>query len=244
MTSLSRKFQTDLPLPEGLAACAEAIHGLGWHIAAVEGKRIVSYPGLGAERSPKIEVGLEGLAEETVIRITGNDTAEHPLSEADLIPYLDRVRDSIQTSIEQAADLGEPDWLEYEVAEGWGGEGVPPKRSRSVKQKAGSAVGLLGALFGFVVVLSQLILWGGTSLGVVHEYCLDNNASAASGTVKVDTKWTYILWPPLFLDALDPPGRCVRNTPLREGLDSLGIWKLPSPEEQVRQHVLDQVRGQ
>ena len=54
--------------------------------------------------------------------------------------------------------------------------------------------------------------------------------------------WTYIVWPPLYFSAADPPGRCVRNTPLHEALSHLGIWKLPSPTVQARRHVASQLR--
>jgi hypothetical protein len=60
--------------------------------------------------------------------------------------------------------------------------------------------------------------------------------------VVVDKHWTYILWPPFTFASDDPPGRCVRNSPIRQGLDAVGVWKLPSPEEQVREHVAAQLR--
>jgi hypothetical protein len=104
-----------------------------------------------------------------------------------------------------------------------------------------SALAVLGGIVGFIFLLSQVVFWGGTSLGVVHEHCLDVGASEASRSVEVDSKWTYILWPPLTFGAIDPSGRCVRNTPLREGLSAVGIWDLPSPEEQVRDHIQDQL---
>jgi hypothetical protein len=75
-----------------------------------------------------------------------------------------------------------------------------------------------------------------TFSGVAREHCLDVNAYKRSGTVKVDSQWTFILWPPLMFAADDPPGRCVRNNPTRVALDSLGIWSLPSPEAQVQKH--------
>ncbi|MGH2963822.1 MAG: hypothetical protein ACRDMH_00355 [Solirubrobacterales bacterium] len=105
------------------------------------------------------------------------------------------------------------------------------------------ALGFLGSILLFLFLLVQIIFWGGTSLGVVHEHCLDSNASQASGQVVVDSHWTYILWPPLFFAAADPAGRCVRNTPLREGLDAIGIWSLPSPEQQVHDHIESQLQS-
>jgi hypothetical protein len=94
---------------------------------------------------------------------------------------------------------------------------------------------LLGLLLTFVFLSS--------SLGVVREYCLNAAATRATQTVVVDKHWTYILWPPLVFAGNDPPGFCVRNTPARQALDAIGIWKLPSPEEQVREHVAAQLRS-
>jgi hypothetical protein len=42
-------------------------------------------------------------------------------------------------------------------------------------------------------------------------------------------------------DVRPPSGLCVRNSPLRVGLDAVGIWKLPSAEDQVRAHIIDQL---
>jgi hypothetical protein len=108
-------------------------------------------------------------------------------------------------------------------------------------RKATEALGaIIGGLLGLVVSVAVF----STSLGVVREYCLNIPASQAAHAVVVDKHWTYILWPPLVLSGDDPPGRCVRNTPLRQALDALGIWKLPSPEEQVRRHVVEQLQHQ
>lgn len=101
-----------------------------------------------------------------------------------------------------------------------------------------------GLLLGFILLLPQVLLWGGTSLGVVREYCLDESASVATKSVQVDSSWTYVVWPPLLFANSDPPGRCVRNSPLREGLSAIGVWDLPSAEKQVKQHIEDQLRGQ
>ncbi|HEY8083316.1 MAG TPA: hypothetical protein VIE64_07150 [Solirubrobacterales bacterium] len=104
-----------------------------------------------------------------------------------------------------------------------------------------SALAVLGTTLGFLFLFAQIIFWGGTSLGVVHEYCLDEQASRATNSVQVESSWTYILWPPFFFANVDPAGRCVRNSPLREGLNAVGIWHLPSPEEQVSDHIEDQL---
>jgi hypothetical protein len=98
--------------------------------------------------------------------------------------------------------------------------------------------GAIGALLALTFLVVQLTLGS----GVVREHCLDVKASQATGTVQVDSHWTYIVWPPLYFAAMDPAGRCVRNTPLHEALSYVGIWKLPSPTEQVRRHVTSQLR--
>ena len=76
--------------------------------------------------------------------------------------------------------------------------------------------GAFGSFLGILFVLAQVVFWGGTSLGVVREYCLDVPASKATTSVQVEASWTYILWPPLVFANADPSGRCVRNAPLRE----------------------------
>lgn len=78
---------------------------------------------------------------------------------------------------------------------------------------------------------------------MVREHCLDLDASSRA-EADVDSKWTYILWPPLTFANLDPAGTCVRNSPLREALGALGIWELESPEEQVREHIQEQLDEQ
>lgn len=105
-----------------------------------------------------------------------------------------------------------------------------------------TALTWLGALIGLLFLLAQVVLFFGSSSGVVREYCLDGNASRATNSVQVESSWTYILWPPLFLANVDPPGRCVRNSPLREALGAVGIWDLPSPEQQVKDHLESQLR--
>jgi hypothetical protein len=95
----------------------------------------------------------------------------------------------------------------------------------------------LGAIAATVFYFAQASVFFGTSLGVVREHCLDVESSVAAQRVDVDNKWTYILWPPLTLANLDPSGTCVRSAPLREALGAIGVWKLDSPEEQVRVHL-------
>ena len=99
--------------------------------------------------------------------------------------------------------------------------------------------GVIGFVLAAIFLLAQFVFWAGTSFGVVREHCL----VADHGTARVQSKWTYVLFPPLVLSSMDPPGRCVRNSPLREGLDAVGIWHLPTPEAQVAQHIADQLGG-
>jgi len=105
----------------------------------------------------------------------------------------------------------------------------------------GSARGAAIGIAGFLFILAQAIFWLGSSTGIVREYCLDVPASRATNSVQVESSWTYVMWPPLIFSSADPGGRCVRNTPLHEGLSALGIWKLPTPEQQVREHIAEQI---
>lgn len=98
MTSLSGEFHTDLALPDALAECAEAIHGLGWPIESVEGDRAIFHAGSPAENPPRIEVVLAETGDGTEIRITGSDTEANPLEEAELVAALSRVRDALSGS--------------------------------------------------------------------------------------------------------------------------------------------------
>jgi hypothetical protein len=107
MTSLTGEFQTDLPLPDVLEACAEAIHDLGWKIETVEGKRIVSYANSGTEHPPKIEVVLRDLGQTTDVRIRGTDAGADPLTHDALVAELDRARDAIKASIHDTRDGSE-----------------------------------------------------------------------------------------------------------------------------------------
>src|SRR5438105_887754 len=79
-----------------------------------------------------------------------------------------------------------------------------------------------------------------TGFGVVHEHCLDAVPSRALGRPDIESHWTSVLWPPLAFSARDPAGMCVRTSPLHEALTAIGIARLPSPQAQVRRHVLAQ----
>jgi hypothetical protein len=108
MTKLSGEFETDLALPEALAACAEAIDGLGWRIESVEGHRIVSYAHTGATADPpRIEVLASESIHATELRIIGTDRDADQLQSGELIAALDRVRDAIEASIESVEGVGQ-----------------------------------------------------------------------------------------------------------------------------------------
>ncbi|MDQ2940489.1 MAG: hypothetical protein M3R23_08175 [Actinomycetota bacterium] len=103
MTKLSGKFQTDLAPPDALAACAQAIDGLGWCIESVEGDRIVSYAESGSTPDPpRIEVVVSASGRTTDVRIIGTDTDANPLETDELIAELNRARDAIKASVESA----------------------------------------------------------------------------------------------------------------------------------------------
>lgn len=83
-----------------------------------------------------------------------------------------------------------------------------------------SARDIGGALIGIVLIGLQFLFLA-SATGVVKEHCL---GSEPTNPEDVESGWTYILWPPLIFTAVDPPGRCVRNTIGREALGAVGIW--------------------
>ena len=103
----------------------------------------------------------------------------------------------------------------------------------------GRVVSAVGVVLASAFMLAQLVFWLGSSTGIVYEICLDPERSAP-GRVVVEEHWTYVFFPPLMLSSIDPPGRCVRNTPLHQGLSAVGIWRLPPPEQQVEDHIRSQ----
>ncbi len=105
MTTLRGDFETDLPTPDALTACAEAIDGLGWQIETVEVDRIVSYAGPGhSQGAARIDVLLSASGPTTDVRIIGTDTDANPLEMEELIAELNRARDAIKASVESADD--------------------------------------------------------------------------------------------------------------------------------------------
>jgi hypothetical protein len=105
------------------------------------------------------------------------------------------------------------------------------------------ALSAVVAVVTFVVGTVFLLLQVGLAAPVVREHCADDLQSiVATQEVQIDSKWTFIMWPPLYFAPLDPAGRCVRNSLAREFADTIGVWKLPDAKEQVRQHVFEQLR--
>jgi hypothetical protein len=107
MTSLTGTFQTDLPMPDALAACAEGVHGLGWKLESVQPSQIVSHANSGTDRAAKVEVSLSEAGSGTEVRITGSDSEGTPLSEEQLIGELDKVRDAIETAVKESSASAE-----------------------------------------------------------------------------------------------------------------------------------------
>jgi hypothetical protein len=110
MTSLSGEFQTDLPLPDALTACVEAVDGLGWEVESVE-PNLVS-----ARTRPEpatISVELAEADGGTDLRLTCSDGEEEPLGRDGVIVLLERARDAIGEQIEQADEPDEPgqEWV-------------------------------------------------------------------------------------------------------------------------------------
>lgn len=95
---------------------------------------------------------------------------------------------------------------------------------------------IAGALLIVPLLAFQALVFTSSS-GIVHEHCLAKNAQSIRD---VESGWTYVMWPPLVLAHVDPPGRCVRNSVGREVLSLVGIWPLGTPSEQVEAHLRSQ----
>jgi hypothetical protein len=104
MTSLHGDFETDLPAPEALTACAEALDGLGWRVEDVEVDRIVSFAdGQQGRGGARIEVVLSGSERATDVRIQGSDSETQPLPTEHLVAYLNQASAAIQQAVERAS---------------------------------------------------------------------------------------------------------------------------------------------
>jgi hypothetical protein len=155
MTKLSGEFQTDLAPPDALAACAEAIDGLGWRIESVQGNRIVSYAETGsAPGPPRIEVVVSDSTHATDLRIIGTDTDANPLAPDALIGELNRARDAIQASVESADQVAGQDSRLANVP-------LFDQRSREVQVITAIVVpAVFGAVAGIALGISAGLYWG------------------------------------------------------------------------------------
>ena len=104
---------------------------------------------------------------------------------------------------------------------------------------AGRAIGTIGGILGVLFVLAQFVFWVGSATGFVYQICLEPEG-APPEQARVVERVVYVFFPPLLLSSIDPPGSCVRNTPLHQGLSALGVWELPPPREQVENHLRSQ----
>ena len=86
------------------------------------------------------------------------------------------------------------------------------------------------------------LAFAGFGSGAVREHCIDSEASNAAGEVLVESRWTYVFWPPLVFAGTDPPpGRCVRNHPGTAALQLTGVRDLGGPREQVRKRLQEEL---
>ena len=70
---------------------------------------------------------------------------------------------------------------------------------------------------------------------VAREHCLLQEGKRNSSP-HIESSWDFDLdLGNLSNPAPDTPN-CVRNIPLREGLNAVGIWELGSPEQQLAEH--------
>lgn len=86
-----------------------------------------------------------------------------------------------------------------------------------------AVVGGIVALIGFAVFLGAVV-------PVVNQHCVELADDRSS--IRVDSGWTFYLTEGFPNPAPDRDA-CIRNTPTREALSALGIWKLESPEKQI-----------
>ncbi len=93
---------------------------------------------------------------------------------------------------------------------------------------------LIGAVLGVIaaslLILVQTAFFMNIASPLIKEHCLKERPS---GALTVHSRWTLRV---PFYAAIDGEG-CVRNSPLREGVAALGIWRLGTPEEQVEESI-------
>jgi hypothetical protein len=180
---LSGDFQTDLPLPDALAACAEAIHDLGWHIGSVEGRRIVSFP---AQQGPKIEVLLNESGRGTDIRIVGSDSDAYRLTQDALIAELDKARDAIELFVEEA-ETSRPTEVRQTVAPAPLPSSPTPPDTSQEKRASWWREHRLGLALGVIAFFAGVAL--GTSGGSTETTTVRRTATKTTqGPVRTETQ--------------------------------------------------------
>jgi hypothetical protein len=115
------------------------------------------------------------------------------------------------------------------------------RKGREGDRMTGRVIGAFGGVVATIFVLAQFIFWVGSATGFVWQICLEPEG-AAPARAEIEQGVVYVLFPPLILSSIDPPGSCVRNTPLHQGLSALGVWELPPPRVQVEAHLRSQER--
>jgi sortase A len=102
VTRLAVEFPVDLPPPDALVACGDAIDGMGWDVQSVESRRIVSATDSQRRGAPsRVEVLLKDLEEgRTTVRVVGaNATSERERLRAEMF----EVRDAIKAAAENTS---------------------------------------------------------------------------------------------------------------------------------------------
>src|SRR5919204_6995456 len=153
MTRLRGDFQTDLQPPDTLAACAEALDGLGWKIETVDAQRIVSFTGPDSTADgARIDVLLRRAEQGTEVRIIGSDTDENPLEARELVETLNGARDAIRAAVEDSRPTG--------AASRFANIPLFRQRERSVQIVTALVVpAVFGAVAGIVLGISAGLYW-------------------------------------------------------------------------------------
>lgn len=103
----------------------------------------------------------------------------------------------------------------------------------------GKVISGIGGVLATFFLLAQFVFWVGSATGFVWQICLEPEG-APPERARVVEGVVYVFFPPLIFSSIDPPGSCVRNTPLHQILSAAGVWELPPPEVQVEDHLKSQ----
>jgi len=99
---------------------------------------------------------------------------------------------------------------------------------KALEVSGGAVVAVLTGIVSVIAVVAFL----GLVAPYDHQICIVEH----NGTRAIDDHWGFYLSNGIPNPAPDGEG-CIRNTPAREALSALGIWKLGSPEEQIIEHL-------